>query len=446
VNSVLSDQRRNSYLIPLGFGLLCTIIACQGWAEPPMSPDEAQKLLEKKDRRFLESSTTNKDNATSLEESTQQLPSSVVFDVESIEPPLADMLEFVLRKAVERGYDRVILRIDSDGGYVSEAERLAKLIRDYRDDIAIEAYVESAISAAIWPMLSCETIHARDGATLGGAQIYQQDRSTGNVLVDNKIVSISAAGVRSICERNGHPWDFVEPMVIAQPTGNQIQTTRTIWLDRYTAVRRTETVEEKTVATYTAEQALEKGLIKSISENIEATYEDRVSIAAAHIQAYFLSLYHSRYMETFFEVYDQETIADRWPRERITVNSRVKTGGGLISSYETRTKRRLQTEEERRRSGEAAGRKALGALKYAEKFEKELNEFLDSDHVYIFQVGDRKRRRIAERFIRTTLRRKAMVMNKTLEELEPAINNHHYGYIDDLLDRLDRRFRTDFSY
>jgi len=108
----------------------------------------------------------------------------------------------------------IVFYIDSPGGLVSEADSIIQVMQRYQDRFKYHAVVKHAISAAIWVAFSCDTMHMREGGTIGGAVIYSADRTTGEVAVDEKLNSIIVARVVAAADTKGYPESIIRAMVL----------------------------------------------------------------------------------------------------------------------------------------------------------------------------------------------------------------------------------------
>jgi hypothetical protein len=134
---------------------------------------------------------------------------------------MADGVENALDGARRAKIRHVVFDIDTPGGSVAHADRMAKAIAEHREKtkawkepVRIHAYVHRAISAGIWVMFSCDSIFWADGATAGGAVVFRQDQSTGAAEVDAKMNSIIAAELAATAQQLGHRQEIVRAMML----------------------------------------------------------------------------------------------------------------------------------------------------------------------------------------------------------------------------------------
>lgn len=124
-------------------------------------------------------------------------------------------VEAALLLARRRGVEHIVFTLDSPGGYLYEAEAIAGLIDEYRDEFTFHALIErSAWSAAMWIVASCDTVHAAPGAGCGAAVAYTGDATTGEAAVDAKFNSATAAQLAAIADGSGLPSDLFRAMVL----------------------------------------------------------------------------------------------------------------------------------------------------------------------------------------------------------------------------------------
>lgn len=175
-------------------------------------------------------------------------------------------VKHVLMYAAERDAIRhIVFRLDSGGGQLFTTVGIQDLMKEYEGRLRFHCIVDRAISASIWTMFACDTVHVSTGGTIGGAVAYST-RSFGNAEVDAKMNSILAADLTAMAEKKGHPSLLVEPMI-------RMEATVAAWLDRSGEIQIGKTLPRqvrsqdvlfedtsKTVLTLTAEQAIGAGL------------------------------------------------------------------------------------------------------------------------------------------------------------------------------------------
>ncbi len=106
----------------------------------------------------------------------------------------------------------IVFRIKSPGGFVDEAKKIADVMEKYHHKFTYHAYVEQAISAAIFPAFSCDKIWMAGGGAFGGAVAYLPTK-TGNE-VDAKMNSVLASQVASLAQKNGHSGIIAKAMIV----------------------------------------------------------------------------------------------------------------------------------------------------------------------------------------------------------------------------------------
>jgi membrane-bound serine protease (ClpP class) len=125
-----------------------------------------------------------------------------------IELGVAPFVERGIREAAEAGASVVILDIETPGGRVDAAERIADAINDSK--IPVYAFVNRrAISAGALISLAAEEIFMRPGSTLGASTPVD---GTGEKAPE-KIVSVMRSSMRSLAEARGLDPAIAEAMV-----------------------------------------------------------------------------------------------------------------------------------------------------------------------------------------------------------------------------------------
>ncbi len=147
----------------------------------------------------------------SIEAQTTSLRGGPVFRVPIegvIELGLAPFVERSLREAAAAGASAVILDIDTPGGRVDAAERIADAVND--SEIPVYAFVNRrAFSAGAMIALAAQRIYMRPGATIGAVTPVD---GTGTKAPE-KIVSAMRSSMRSLAEARGLDPDIAEAMV-----------------------------------------------------------------------------------------------------------------------------------------------------------------------------------------------------------------------------------------
>ncbi len=142
---------------------------------------------------------------------TQALGEGPVFRVPVqgvIELGLAPFLERSLQEAAAADAAAVILDVDTPGGRVDAAERIAAAIAD--SEVPVYAYVNrAAISAGALISLATDGIFMRPGSRIGGATPVDGTGET----APEKIVSVMRSTMRSLAEARGLDPAVAEAMV-----------------------------------------------------------------------------------------------------------------------------------------------------------------------------------------------------------------------------------------
>lgn len=134
----------------------------------------------------------------------------------------ADGVEQALKDAKERSIRHIVFELDTPGGYVQDAEKMADLIEAHRasapadSPVKFHAYIRNALSAGIWVVFSCDEVCWAEGASAGAAVTFSKDRTTGAAEVDAKMNSAFAAKVAAIAEKHRHSPHFVRAMMVPE--------------------------------------------------------------------------------------------------------------------------------------------------------------------------------------------------------------------------------------
>ncbi|HZW10897.1 MAG TPA: hypothetical protein VFF69_13430, partial [Phycisphaerales bacterium] len=179
---------------------------------------------------------------------------------------LAPGVQRALRRAATLGATDIVFVIDSPGGRVADARVLQLVLAEHDASFQYHAIVESAISAAVWVLASCDTIHVLPGGSAGGAVVFAQDHSSGSVHVDAKMNSILCAEVAAAAAAKGHPSAVFEAMMVMEK--ELYAETQADGLVRLTGSRSSAGSRvidgSQTVLTMTAEQMADLGVARAI--------------------------------------------------------------------------------------------------------------------------------------------------------------------------------------
>lgn len=143
-----------------------------------------------------------------------EVPLKGEFGVDIVPEGIKEALEFASKQPKIK---HIVFDIDSPGGRVDAAEEILKTLKQYGDRFEYHIIIRRAISASIWVVFACDTIHMADGATVGGAVVFSMG-FFGNAEVDAKMNSIVCATVRAEAEHKKHPADLVDAMMIQAAT------------------------------------------------------------------------------------------------------------------------------------------------------------------------------------------------------------------------------------
>lgn len=117
--------------------------------------------------------------------------------------------------AVKRKVPRIVMVIDSPGGYVWASKYMSEKMKEYDNKLNFTMVIENAISASIWPTFSSDDILITPGGTFGGAVVYHMT-NTGSAEVDMKMNSILAAEVAALAEKHGHSGALARAMMLSE--------------------------------------------------------------------------------------------------------------------------------------------------------------------------------------------------------------------------------------
>lgn len=137
---------------------------------------------------------------------------AVVLDVGGeITAALADHVERGLRDAAERGASLIVLDVDTPGGRVDAAIRIADAV--LKAPVPTLAVVTNAFSAGALIALSAEQLVMLPGSEIGAALPVSGAGGAIEGLVGEKVSSALRAKFRSVAQTRGRPADLAEGMV-----------------------------------------------------------------------------------------------------------------------------------------------------------------------------------------------------------------------------------------
>ncbi|MBX3388524.1 MAG: hypothetical protein KF691_03610 [Phycisphaeraceae bacterium] len=116
--------------------------------------------------------------------------------------------------AVKHKVPRIVMVIDSPGGYVWASRYMADKMKEYDDKLNFTMVIENSISASIWPTFASDDLMITPGGTFGGAVVYHMT-NTGSAEVDMKMNSILAAEVAAMAEKHGHSGALARAMMLS---------------------------------------------------------------------------------------------------------------------------------------------------------------------------------------------------------------------------------------
>lgn len=116
--------------------------------------------------------------------------------------------------AVKHKVPRIVMVIDSPGGYVWASQYMSEKMKEYDSKLNFTMVIENSISASIWPTFASDDLFITPGGTFGGAVVYHMNE-TGSAEVDMKMNSILAAEVAAMAEKHGHSGAVAKAMMMS---------------------------------------------------------------------------------------------------------------------------------------------------------------------------------------------------------------------------------------
>lgn len=127
---------------------------------------------------------------------------------ENIAPPATKRVELALAEAKERGADLIIVKINTFGGTLDDADKIRTAFLE--SSIPVYAFIDNnAASAGALISIACDSIYMHSGSSIGSATVVDQ---SGNVQPD-KYQSYMRSLMRSTAESRGRRPDIAEAMV-----------------------------------------------------------------------------------------------------------------------------------------------------------------------------------------------------------------------------------------
>ncbi len=111
-----------------------------------------------------------------------------------------------------RSIKHIVFDIDSPGGQIAVAKEIVTSITRAKSLFSFHAHIRRAHSSAIWIAFACDRIWTERTASIGGALPFIID-ATGNIAVDEKLISIFAAEVAATAGSAGYPESIARAMV-----------------------------------------------------------------------------------------------------------------------------------------------------------------------------------------------------------------------------------------
>ncbi|TMW74127.1 NfeD family protein [Alteribacter natronophilus] len=169
---------------------------------------------------------------------------------QAVERGLLAFMERSFEQAAEEGADHIVLEVDTPGGFVDAAGRIASLMNN--TDIPITAFVvNEALSAGAYISLMADEIVMMPGTDMGSAAVVD---GTGNA-ADTKAQSVWLARMQDAADKNDRDPRYALAMA-----------DETIDLPEYRA-------GEGQLLTFNASEAYEEGYAEAIASNREELLE-----------------------------------------------------------------------------------------------------------------------------------------------------------------------------
>lgn len=151
-----------------------------------------------------------------------------------------------LQQADEKGYDFVIVQLNTYGGAVASADSMRSAL--LRFPVPVAAFIDNqAVSAGALISIACDSIYMTTGSTLGAATVVNQN---GEPMPD-KYQSFMRAMMRSTAQANGRDPKIaeamVDPTIVASSTGD----------------------DSLKVLSFTMEEAIENNYCEGFAEKIQ---------------------------------------------------------------------------------------------------------------------------------------------------------------------------------
>ena len=124
-------------------------------------------------------------------------------------------IEEALKYAARKKIDHIVFTLDTPGGYIYEAGRIAEAITAHAGDITFHAVIKRSISAGMSITYACDHVWFDPSAAAGGALSYTMD-SSGSIEYDAKSNSIWAAELANLAQTRGHNPVIASAMVLPE--------------------------------------------------------------------------------------------------------------------------------------------------------------------------------------------------------------------------------------
>ncbi len=165
---------------------------------------------------------------------------------EEIAPPATLKTEKALEEAVKIKADYIVLKINTFGGTLNDADKISTMLLDSKMPVYAFIY-HNAASAGALIALSCDSIYMYPGSRIGAATVVDQ---TGEVVQADKYQSYMRSMMRSAAESHGRNPRIAEAMVDPR-----------IYVEGVNDSGR--------VLTFTTEEALKHGYCEGSVRNVE---------------------------------------------------------------------------------------------------------------------------------------------------------------------------------
>ncbi len=125
---------------------------------------------------------------------------------------LAEAVEAAIADAADRQVQHIVFVIDSSGGHILPANRIAAAMQAHRDRITYHAVIKEAGSAAVAVAFNAHRWYLHEDASMGAALAYTD--SNGHEDVEAKRLSWWEGGIRAAAQAHGHSPLLSKAMIV----------------------------------------------------------------------------------------------------------------------------------------------------------------------------------------------------------------------------------------